>query len=171
MRSKSRGTIRLASGDPSVAPEIRFNYMSQPEDWEEFRACVRHTRRIFDAPAFKEYRGDEIQPGDAVQTDEQIDAFIREHAESAYHPCGTARMGAASDPDAVVDPELRVIGSRAACRGQLDLSAHHQRQPERPVDRDRRKGRRSHPGPPDAAHLTKKGPQRCGPSYAASASA
>ncbi|WP_042247545.1 choline dehydrogenase [Paracoccus sp. PAMC 22219] len=110
MRSKSRGTIRLASGDPSVAPEIRFNYMSQPEDWEEFRACVRHTRRIFDAPAFKEYRGDEIQPGDDVQTDEQIDAFIREHAESAYHPCGTARMGAASDPDAVVDPELRVIG-------------------------------------------------------------
>lgn len=110
MRSKSRGTIRLASGDPSVAPEIRFNYMSQPEDWEEFRACVRHTRRIFDAPAFKEYRGDEIQPGDAVQTDEQIDAFIREHAESAYHPCGTARMGAASDPNAVVDPELRVIG-------------------------------------------------------------
>ncbi len=110
MRSTSRGTIRLASGDPSVAPEIRFNYMSQPEDWEEFRACVRHTRRIFDAPAFKEYRGDEIQPGDEVQTDEQIDAFIREHAESAYHPCGTARMGAASDPDAVVDPELRVIG-------------------------------------------------------------
>ena len=110
MRSKSRGTIRLASGDPSVAPEIRFNYMSQPEDWEEFRACVRHTRRIFDAPAFKEYRGDEIQPGDAMQTDEQIDAFIREHAESAYHPCGTARMGAASDPGAVVDPELRVIG-------------------------------------------------------------
>ncbi|TJZ83997.1 choline dehydrogenase [Paracoccus hibiscisoli] len=110
MRSKSRGTIRLASGDPSVAPEIRFNYMSQPEDWEEFRACVRHTRRIFDAPAFAQYRGDEIQPGDAVQTDEQIDAFIREHAESAYHPCGTARMGAASDPDAVVDPELRVIG-------------------------------------------------------------
>lgn len=110
MRSKSRGTIRLASGDPSVAPEIRFNYMSQPEDWEEFRACVRHTRRIFDAPAFAQYRGDEIQPGDAVQTDADIDAFIREHAESAYHPCGTARMGAASDPDAVVDPELRVIG-------------------------------------------------------------
>ncbi|MFC0201902.1 choline dehydrogenase [Paracoccus rhizosphaerae] len=110
MRSKSRGTVRLASDDPAAAPEIRFNYMSHEDDWAEFRACVRHTRRIFDAPAFRDYRGDEIQPGDAVQSDEQIDAFIREHAESAYHPCGTARMGAADDPQAVVDPELRVIG-------------------------------------------------------------
>ena len=45
-----------------------------------------------------------------MQTDDQIDAFIRDHAESAYHPCGTARMGAATDPMAVVDPDLRVIG-------------------------------------------------------------
>ncbi|MFN3525194.1 MAG: choline dehydrogenase [Paracoccus sp. (in: a-proteobacteria)] len=110
MRSKSRGSVRLASADPAAAPEIRFNYMSHPDDWAEFRACVRHTRRIFNQPAFAPYRGDEIQPGDDVQTDAQIDAFIREHAESAYHPCGTARMGAAHDPDAVVDPDLRVIG-------------------------------------------------------------
>ena len=110
MRSKSRGTVRLASGDPAAAPEIRFNYMSHPDDWAEFRACVRLTRRIFDQPAFAEYRGEEIQPGAAVQTDDQIDAFIRDHAESAYHPCGTARMGAAADPLAVVDPDLRVIG-------------------------------------------------------------
>jgi choline dehydrogenase len=111
MRSKSRGTVRLASADPAAAPEIRFNYMSHEDDWAEFRACVRHTRRIFDQPAFAPYRGDEIQPGAAVQTDAEIDAFIRDHAESAYHPCGSARMGAASDPMAVVDPELRVIGT------------------------------------------------------------
>ncbi|TJZ94139.1 choline dehydrogenase [Paracoccus gahaiensis] len=110
MRSKSRGSVRLSSADPAAAPQIRFNYMSHEDDWTEFRACVRHTRRIFDAPAFAEFRGAEIQPGDDVQSDAQIDAFIREHAESAYHPCGTARMGAASDPMAVVDPELRVIG-------------------------------------------------------------
>lgn len=110
MRSKSRGTVRLASADPAAAPEIRFNYMSHPDDWAEFRACVRLTRRIFSQPAFAEYRGDEIQPGAQVQTDDQIDAFIRDHAESAYHPCGTARMGAAHDPMAVVDPDLRVIG-------------------------------------------------------------
>lgn len=109
MRSKSRGTVRLASGDPAVPPEIRFNYMSHEDDWAEFRACVRHTRRIFDQPAFAEYRGEEIQPGAHVQSDAEIDAFIREHAESAYHPCGSARMGAADDPMSVVDPELRVI--------------------------------------------------------------
>ena len=110
MRSKSRGTVRLASRDPEAAPEIRFNYMSHADDWAEFRACVRLTRAIFGQPAFDEYRGDEIQPGASVTTDAEIDAFIRDHAESAYHPCGTARMGAADDPEAVVDPELRVIG-------------------------------------------------------------
>ncbi|WP_295042900.1 choline dehydrogenase [uncultured Paracoccus sp.] len=110
MRSKSRGTVRLVSGDPAAAPEIRFNYMSHPDDWAEFRACVRLTRQIFNQPAFTEYRGDEIQPGAPIQTDDQIDAFIRDHAESAYHPCGTARMGAAHDPMAVVDPDLNVIG-------------------------------------------------------------
>lgn len=110
MRSKSRGTVRLTSNDPVTAPRIHFNYMSHDEDWEEFRACVRHTRKIFGQPAFSEYCGEEIQPGADVQSDEQIDAFIREHAESAYHPCGTARVGAADDRDAVVDPQLRVIG-------------------------------------------------------------
>ncbi|WP_145399741.1 choline dehydrogenase [Paracoccus sulfuroxidans] len=110
MRSKSRGSVRLKSADPREAPEIRFNYMSHPDDWAEFRACVRLTREIFAQPAFTEYKGWEIQPGEGIETDAQIDAFIREHAESAFHPCGTARMGAASDPMAVVDPELRVIG-------------------------------------------------------------
>jgi choline dehydrogenase len=71
---------------------------------------VRLTREIFAQPAFDRYRGREIQPGDAVQTDAEIDAFVREKAESAYHPCGTCRMGRADDPLAVVDPECRVIG-------------------------------------------------------------
>ena len=110
MRSKSRGSVTLRSDDPADKPVIRFNYMSHPDDWEEFRACVRLTREIFGQEAFKPFVQNEIQPGASVQTDEQIDAFIREHAESAYHPCGTARMGRASDPMAVVDPENRVIG-------------------------------------------------------------
>ena len=110
MRSKSRGTVRLKSAEPEAAPEIRFNYMSHPDDWAEFRACVRLTREIFEQPAFAEYKGHEIQPGEGVASDSQIDDFIREHAESAFHPCGTARMGRADDPLAVVDPELRVIG-------------------------------------------------------------
>ncbi len=110
MRSKSRGTIRLASNDVKASPKIRFNYMSHDEDWADFRHCIRLTREIFGQAAFDEFRGKEISPGDKIQSDEQLDAHIREHAESAYHPCGTAKMGAADDRLAVVDPECRVIG-------------------------------------------------------------
>lgn len=110
MRSKSRGAVSLKSADPKDAPSIFFNYMSHEDDWSDFRTCIRLTREIFGQEAFAPYRGHEIQPGDSVQSDEELDAFIREHAESAYHPCGSCRMGAATDPMAVVDPECRVIG-------------------------------------------------------------
>ncbi|WP_404933387.1 choline dehydrogenase [Nitratireductor sp. L15S-10] len=110
MRSKSRGTVRLRSGDAWEKPEIRFNYMSHPDDWRDFRHCIRITREIFSQNAFTPYRGREIAPGEAVQNDDDLDAFIREHAESAYHPCGTCRMGAANDAMSVVDAECRVIG-------------------------------------------------------------
>ncbi|NBE06235.1 choline dehydrogenase [Paragemmobacter ruber] len=110
MRSKSRGAITLRSGDPKVPPKIVFNYMSHPEDWEDFRTCIRLTREIFGQPAMAEFVKHEIQPGAAVQSDAELDNFIRHHAESAYHPCGTARMGRRDDPMAVVDPECRVIG-------------------------------------------------------------
>ena len=110
MRSKSRGAVTLKSADPKDAPSIFFNYMSHEDDWADFRTCIRLTREIFGQEAFAPYRGHEIQPGDAVQTDEELNDFIRAHAESAYHPCGTCRMGAKSDPMAVVDPECRVIG-------------------------------------------------------------
>lgn len=110
MRSKSRGTVTLRSPDPRESPVIRFNYMSHPDDWTEFRKVVRLTREIFAQAPMAAHVKHEIQPGAAVQTDAEIDAFIRDHAESAYHPCGTARMGRASDPMAVVDPEGRVIG-------------------------------------------------------------
>lgn len=110
MRSKSRGSVTLRSPDPWEKPVIRFNYMSHPDDWADFRHCIRLTREIFGQKAFDLYRGREISPGAHVQTDEQLDDFIRQHVESAYHPCGTCRMGRADDPMAVVDPECRVIG-------------------------------------------------------------
>ncbi len=110
MRSKSRGSVTLRSGDPRMAPRIQFNYMSHPNDWQDFRTCIRLTREIFGQEAFAPFVKHEIQPGAGVETDDQIDAFIREHVESAYHPCGTARMGRRDDPLAVVDPECRVIG-------------------------------------------------------------
>ncbi|MBL4926524.1 choline dehydrogenase [Fuscibacter oryzae] len=110
MRSKSRGAVTLRSADPADAPRILFNYMSHPDDWDEFRRCIRLTREVFGQPAMQPYVKSEIQPGLAAQTDAELDAFLQEHVESAYHPCGTCRMGRADDPMAVVDPECRVIG-------------------------------------------------------------
>ena len=110
MRSKSRGAVTLRDADPASDPVIRFNYMSHPDDWEEFRTAIRLTREIFAQPAFAPYVRHEIQPGASVQSDAELDGFIRDHAESAYHPCGTCKMGAADDPMAVVDPQARVIG-------------------------------------------------------------
>jgi len=110
MRSPSRGHVRLRSADPKDKPVILFNYMSRPEDWADFRSCIRLTREIFTQEAFKPYAGREIQPGPGVESDAALDDFIRDHVESAFHPCGTCRMGAADDPLAVVDPDCRVIG-------------------------------------------------------------
>ncbi len=113
MRSKSRGAVTLKSADPFVHPAVLFNYMSHEDDWTEMRTCVRLTREIFAQDAFAPYRGKEIAPGADVTSDADIDAFITRVAESAYHPCGTCKMGAADDPAAVVDPECRVIGMEA----------------------------------------------------------
>ncbi len=110
MRSGSRGSVSLSSADPSDAPKIMFNYMEKPEDWEDFRTCIRLTREVFAQDAFAPYVKHEIQPGKDVQSDAELDAFIAEHAESAYHPCGTCKMGHVDDPMAVVDPSCRVIG-------------------------------------------------------------
>ena len=110
MRSASRGAVSLRSSDPSDAPKILFNYMSQTSDWQQFRTCIRLTREIFAQEAFKPFVKHEIQPGAALQSDSDLDGFIFDHVESAYHPCGTCRMGAPDDTLAVVDPEARVIG-------------------------------------------------------------
>ena len=110
MRTKSRGWVRLASSNPRDKPRILFNYLSEPDDVTEMRACVRLTREIFSQAAFDRYRGREIQPGSGVQTDAEIDAFIRAKVESAYHPSCSCRMGGAQDPLAVVAPDTRVHG-------------------------------------------------------------
>ena len=110
MRSPSRGQITLRSADPHDAPKIQFNYMSHEKDWHDFRTCIRLTREIFSQEAFSQYAGYESQPGRECQSDEELDAFTRDTVESAYHPCGSCKMGAVSDPMAVVDPECRVIG-------------------------------------------------------------
>jgi len=109
-KPRSRGMVRIRSGDANEPPAIRFNYLRHPEDVERWRRCIRLTREILAQPALDPYRGREVQPGAGVDTDDAIDAWVRAHVESAYHPCGTCRMGAADDPYAVVDPECKVIG-------------------------------------------------------------
>ncbi|MGB0494584.1 MAG: GMC oxidoreductase, partial [Paracoccaceae bacterium] len=110
MRSQSRGYVTLRSSDPKEPPKIQFNYMSHESDWIDFRNCIRLTREIFSQPAFEPFADSEISPGKEVQSDEQLNDFIRDNVESAYHPCGTCKMGDKSDPMSVVDPETRVIG-------------------------------------------------------------
>jgi choline dehydrogenase len=108
MRSPSRGRVRLTSRDPRVHPSILFNYMETDQDWREFRDAIRITREIVAQPALDPYRGPEISPGAAAQTDQDLDAFVRAHAETAFHPSCTCKMG--EDAMAVVDGQGRVHG-------------------------------------------------------------
>lgn len=108
MRSPSRGTVRLRSTDPRRHPIIDPQYMSHEQDWEEMRASIRLTREIFAQPALAEYAGGEIAPGPEAESDADLDAFIRQNVESAYHPSCTCGMG--SGPDAVVDGNTAVHG-------------------------------------------------------------
>jgi len=110
MRPTSRGRVWLRSVDPREPPAILFDYCATAGDRRELRECVRITREIFAQRAFEPFRGPELAPGPEVRSDAAIDAFVRARAESAYHPCGSCRMGAQDDPGAVVDAALRVRG-------------------------------------------------------------
>lgn len=107
-KPKSRGAVKVTSADPKAHPSIRFNYLESEIDKEGFRDCVKLTREIISQPAFEQYRDGEIQPGEHVKTDDEIDAFVRANVESAYHPSCSCKMG--TDELAVVDPQTRVHG-------------------------------------------------------------
>ena len=108
MRSPSRGRIKLKSKDPFEHPSILFNYMSTEQDWREFRDAIRITREIMQQPALDPYRGEEISPGKHFSSDAELDDFVRNHAETAYHPSCSCKMG--EDEMAVVDGQGRVHG-------------------------------------------------------------
>ncbi|MDR5874529.1 choline dehydrogenase [Vreelandella gomseomensis] len=110
MRPTSLGRVRLADTDPAKAPEIIFNYLATERDRADMRAAVRLVRELVEQPAFDGLRGEEITPGAGCQGDEALDAWARTTTETGYHAVGTCKMGPASDPEAVVDPELRVHG-------------------------------------------------------------
>jgi choline dehydrogenase len=104
MRPRSRGRVRIRSADPTMAPSILFNYLQHPQDRADLRTSVRLTREILAQPALAPFRGPEISPGAHVQSDSQIDAYVRQGVETCYHPVGTCRMGS------VVDAQCRVHG-------------------------------------------------------------
>ena len=108
LRPQSRGTLTLNSADPRDPPVLQPNYLSHPADMETLLAAVKTCRTILAAPAFDGYRGKELFPGEAVQSDDELREFIRRRAETIYHPVGTCKMG--HDPLAVVDDQLRVHG-------------------------------------------------------------
>ena len=108
LRPESRGSVHIQSADPTHSPAIRFNFLSAALDRQVVTAAVRLTRGLVEAPAMDEYRGAELAPGDGVETDDEILDWVRQSAETTYHPIGTCKMG--SDDMAVVDQRLRVHG-------------------------------------------------------------
>jgi len=112
-KPKSRGSVTIQSANPEQPPKILFNYLQHKDDIEGFRACVRLTRDIIEQSAFDDYRDEEIQPGKHIQTDEEIDAFVRQAVESAYHPSCSCKMG--EDDMAVVNSNTQVHGIEGLC--------------------------------------------------------
>ena len=110
LRPESRGHIAIRSADPRASPAICANYLSAEEDRRVLRQGVRMLREVAAQAALAPYRGTELFPGQGVRSDAEVDAWIRRSAETIYHPVGTCRMGAADDPVAVVDAELKVRG-------------------------------------------------------------
>ena len=110
LRPESRGKVGLKSADPLDDPAISANYLATEEDRRALREGVKMMRKVAEQPALKPYISAELFPGPAVQTDAEIDAWIRASSETIYHPVGTCRMGVAGDPMAVVDAECRVQG-------------------------------------------------------------
>ena len=109
MYSNSRGSVRIKSPDVRVKPELRLNYLSTPQDRQEWVEAIAAARKILSQAAFKDFDGGEISPGSAINTDEQILDWVRRDGETAYHPSCTCRMG--TDEMSVIDPlTMRVRG-------------------------------------------------------------
>ena len=109
-KPESRGKVWIESNDPEAKPRIHFNYIGTEQDKQDWRDTIRLTREILQQSALDDYRGEEIQPGMNIQSDEEIDRWVKDNVESAYHPSCTCKMGADDDAMAVLDAECRVRG-------------------------------------------------------------
>lgn len=112
-KPESRGQVQIVSRDPTVSPSIAFNYLSTEQDRQDWRDCIRLTREILAQPALDTYRDEEIQPGEEIQSDDDIDSWVKQNVESAYHPSCSCKMGADDDPMAVVNEQCQVRGIQA----------------------------------------------------------
>ncbi|MGA9947524.1 MAG: GMC oxidoreductase, partial [Xanthobacteraceae bacterium] len=110
LRPESRGRVELASADPKQPVRIRQNFLATDNDWKTLRAGLRIARDVCRQAPLEPFRGREIAPGDSATDDAGFDAHIRANSITVHHPLGTCKMGLASDPLAVVDPELKVFG-------------------------------------------------------------
>ncbi|NWB95384.1 choline dehydrogenase [Pseudomonas gingeri] len=110
MRPSSLGSVTLASSNPRQPPRILFNYLGTEQDRADMRAGARLVREIIGQPAMAAFAGEELVPGAQVQSDGELDAWARRVTETGYHASGTCKMGPGDDPEAVVDPQLRVHG-------------------------------------------------------------
>ena len=111
-KPQSRGRIAIRSDNPFEAPSIRFNYLQHEQDRQDWRDCIRLTREILQQPSLAPFRGNEIQPGFDVESDEAIDRWVKANVESAYHPSCTVKMGSDDDPMAVLDEQCRLRGAK-----------------------------------------------------------
>lgn len=109
-KPQSRGRVWISSADPHAKPNIQFNYISTEQDKQDWRDCIRLSREILAQPAMDDYRDEEIQPGANINSDEAIDAWVRQNVESAYHPSCSCKMGGEDDPMAVVNSQCQVNG-------------------------------------------------------------
>ena len=109
-KPRSRGRVKIVSDNVRDKPSILFNYLQHKRDREDWRQCIRLTREILNQPSMDPFRGDEIQPGTDIESDEAIDAWVKENVESAYHPSCSCKMGASDDDMAVVDSNCQVRG-------------------------------------------------------------
>ena len=110
MAASSRGELTLKSTDAAEHPRLLFNYLSDARDLATFREAIRLVRQLLEEPAISGYVGREIEPGEHLAADDALDGWIRKRVATAYHPSCTCKMGPASDPLAVVGPDLRVHG-------------------------------------------------------------
>jgi choline dehydrogenase len=112
MYSDARGTVKITTTDPTTHPAVQFNYLSTEQDRREWIEAVRTARRILTQPAFEPMNAGEISPGSAVETDEEIMAWVAKDSETALHPSCTTKIGAQGDPMAVLDPDsMKVWGT------------------------------------------------------------